>query len=179
MKTTITGRKLDVSDRSKEKIEKKLSKFGRFFDEDAQTNVTLSNDVKNKIRVEVTIVNRGTIFRAQESSEDMMHALDETVEALERQIRKYKTKLEKRMRPAAYETVDFLASEVQEEKEFEIVRTKHFPVKPMSTEEAILQMNLLGHTFFAFRNAETGDISVVYCRKDGRYGLLEPGEAED
>ena len=180
MKVNITGRKMTVSDAKRERIEKKLVKFGKFFDEDAQANVTLSY-VKNRQIVEITILNRGTLFRAQEMTDDFFASLDGAVEALERQMRKYKTRLEKRVHSAAYEGYDFAAEDVvEEEKEFEIVKTKRFSVKPMSVEEAILQMNLLGHSFFVFKNAESDEVDIVYRRNDGKYGLLTPdAESEE
>lgn len=174
MKLSINGRKMVVDEKLRERTEKKLAKFGRFFDEEATATVLMSEE-KSRKKVEVTILNRGTFFRAQEVSDDFHLSLDGAVESLERQMRKNKTRLEKRLHSGAYEAFAFSdASEVVEEEEFEIVRVKQFSTKPMAVEEAILQMNLLDHSFFVFKNEEGGDITVVYRRKDGRYGLLAP-----
>lgn len=177
MKIAITSRKVNLRDNFKERVEKKLSKFNRIFDEDAQANVTVTLE-KNRQTVEVTIRQNGMVYRAEQTAEEMNDALDAVVDVLGRQIRKNKCRLEKKMRAAVLD--DFLAQEEfldaddMEEKEYEIVRSKRFPVKPLDVEEAILQMNMVGHQFYMYRNAETGEINVVYKRKDGTYGLLEP-----
>ena len=123
--------------------------------------------------VEITVINNGMIFRAQERAENMNDALDKCVDSLVRQIRKNKTKLEKRMRSAAFDELND-GADVADEKEYDLVRTKHVAVKPQTVDEAILQMNMLGHEFYMFINEATGLVSVVYCRIDGGYGLLEP-----
>ena len=176
MKIAITSRKVNLRDNLKERVEKKLSKFNRIFDEDAQANVTVTLE-KNRQTVEVTIRQNGMVYRAEQTAEEMNDALDAVVDVLGRQIRKNKCRLEKKMRAAVLD--DFLAQEEldeddMEEKEYEVVRSKRFPVKPLDVEEAILQMNMVGHQFYMYRNAETGEINVVYKRKDGTYGLLEP-----
>lgn len=176
MKIAITSRKVNLRDNFKERVEKKLSKFNRIFDEDAQANVTVTLE-KNRQTVEVTIRQNGMVYRAEQTAEEMNDALDAVVDVLGRQIRKNKCRLEKKMRAAVLD--DFLAQEEldeddMEEKEYEVVRSKRFPVKPLDVEEAILQMNMVGHQFYMYRNAETGEINVVYKRKDGTYGLLEP-----
>lgn len=176
MKIAITSRKVNLRDNFKERVEKKLSKFNRIFDEDAQANVTVTLE-KNRQTVEVTIRQNGMVYRAEQTAEEMNDALDAVVDVLGRQIRKNKCRLEKKMRAAVLD--DFLAQEEldeddMEEKEYEVVRSKRFPVKPLDVEEAILQMNMVGHQFYMYRNAETGEINVVYRRKDGTYGLLEP-----
>ncbi len=127
--------------------------------------------------MEITIRQNGIVYRAEQTAEEMNDALDAVIDALGRQIRKNKCRLEKRVRSSAID--DFLAQEdmvpqEEEESEYQIVRSKRFPVKPLDVEEAILQMNMVGHQFYMYRNAETGDINVVYRRKDGTYGLLEP-----
>lgn len=172
MTITITGRKVTLKDSFKERVEKKLKKFDRFFDDEAQANVTVTLE-KNRQTVEVTIKSSGMIFRAEETQPLMEDALDKVTDALVRQIRKNKTKLEKRLRENAFDAIN-MADEVIEETDFKIVKAKKFPVKPLDVEEAILQMNMLGHEFFMFRNATTGDINVVYRREDGDYGILEP-----
>ena len=172
MNITITGRKVTLKDSFKQRVEKKSSKFDKFFDEDAQANVTVTLE-KNRQTVEVTVKSAGMYFRAEDTAYMMEDALDKVVDSLMRQIRKNKTKLEKRLRDSAFDefAVD---SVVDEETDFQIVRSKKFPIKPLDIDEAILQMNMLNHEFFMFRNAVTGEINVVYRRKDGNYGVLEP-----
>ena len=159
--------------------EKKVGKLDRYFKEDATAAITFSIE-KDRNQVEVTIRSSGTIFRVSESSSDMRASIDAAVASLERQFRKNKSRLEKRLRQGAFErTIDEaeVASFVPdgpEEGEYRIVRTKTFPIKPMTQEEAILQMNLLGHSFFAFRNEDAdGSFAVVYRRNDGDYGIIE------
>ena len=159
--------------------EKKVGKLDRYFKEDATAAITFSIE-KDRNQVEVTIRSNGTIFRVSESSSDMRASIDAAVASLERQFRKNKSRLEKRLRQGAFErTIDEaeVASFVPdgpEEGEYRIVRTKTFPIKPMTQEEAILQMNLLGHSFFAFRNEDAdGSFAVVYRRNDGDYGIIE------
>ena len=176
MKITITGRKVTLHNHFKELVEKKLSKFNRIFGEDAVANVTVTME-KNRQKVEVTIRQGGMVYRDENTSLEMNDALDEVIAALGRQIRKNKTRLEKKVRSGVLD--DFIAqedvaAEEPEETEYQIVRSKHFPVKPLDAEEAILQMNMVGHQFYMYRNASTGEINVVYRRKDGTYGLLEP-----
>jgi putative sigma-54 modulation protein len=169
MKMTISGKQMTVRPSLKELTEKKLSKFDRFFGDEAEVLVAFScrHDLQY---VEITIYYGGTIFRAEEGADTFQNAIDRAVEALERQMRKNKTRLEKRLRSGAF---DPLPGDVEEEEEGEFqIRTKYIPVKPMSVEEAILQMNLLEHQFFVFRDAETEKPSVVYRRKDGNYGLI-------
>ena len=173
MKVTVIGKKCTPRDSFIERAEKKLSKIDKFFGDDAVAKVTAKVERNAKV-VEVTINHNGVIFRAQERSDDMIDALDNCVDILIRQIRKNKTKLEKKFKSAA--PIDFseFSEPVTEEEEFELVRTKEFPLKPQSIDEAILQMNMLGHMFYMFINAETNEICVVYARKDGGYGLLIP-----
>ncbi len=177
MKITITGRKVNLRDSFKELVDKKLSKFERFFGDDAEANVTVTLE-KNRQTVEITVRSKGYIYRAEQTSDDMNDALDTAVDRLAGQIRKNKTKLDKRLkaeRPTAvYEPLEEDQPEVEEESEFLIIRSKKFQVRPMDIEEAILQMNMLGHEFFMFRNDFTNEINVVYRRHDGNYGLLEP-----
>ena len=169
MKITVSGKQMTVRTSLRELIGKKLARFDRFFGDDAEALVSFSCRHDQQY-VEITIVYNGTIFRAEEGADTFQNAIDEALEALERQIRKNKTRLEKRLRDGAFrpEPGDL---EEEEETEFHI-RTKSFPVKPMSVEEAILQMNLLEHQFFVFRDAESEKPCVVYRRKDGNYGLI-------
>lgn len=175
MKITVIGRKCTPRDSFKEHADKKLSKIDRFFGDSATAKVTATVE-KSSQTVEVTVLNEGMIFRAQAKAENMNEALDECVDLLIRQIRKNKTKLEKRLRQGAFD--DWAGAEVEEEAEFQLVRTKTVPIKPQSVEEAILQMNLLGHKFYMFRNAANESVAVVYRRDDGGYGLIEP-EADE
>ena len=172
MKITITGRKIELTQSMKDAAQKKLSKLSKFFSDDAEANVTFSIE-RERQTVEVTIYNGGMIYRAQETSSDMYAALDKVVDVIERQIRKNKTRLEKRLRANAFDKTSDFAPDFEEEKEFNIVKTKRYSLKPMSAEEAILQMNLLGHEFYLFKNAETNDNNLVYKRKNGDYGLIE------
>jgi putative sigma-54 modulation protein len=176
MKITITGRKVNLRDNFKELAKKKLSRFDRIFDEDAQATVVVTVE-KNRQTVEITVVSRGMIYRAESTDFEMNDALDQVISSLGRQIRKNKNRLDKEIHSSALDEYvqDYLHSTEDEENgEYKIVRTKHFFVKPLSVDEAILQMNMLGHQFFMFRDGATGEINVVYKRKDGNYGLLEP-----
>lgn len=174
MKIIITGKNIDVTEGLKERVTKKINKLDKFFNNETEVHVTLSVQKSRQI-VEVTIPFSGIVFRAEESNEDMYSSIDKTVDLLERQIRKNKTRLERKLHEHdfRFENVKF-AEEVPEEKDFKIVRSKRFAVKPMDVEEAVLQMNLLGHEFFMFFNADTKQVNVVYKRKDGNYGLIEP-----
>ena len=179
MKFVFTDKKVNLPAVIHRYAEKKVGKLDRFFKEDATAAVTFSIE-RDRNRVEVTIRSGGTIFRASESTSDMHASIDAAVATLERQIRKNKTRLEKRLRQDAFvrtvdaEEVSSFAPEEEEEEEFRIVRTKRFPIKHMTVEEAVLQMNLVDHTFFAFKNADDGGaFAVVYKRNDGGYGLIE------
>lgn len=176
MKITITGRKVNLRDNFKERVDKKLAKFSKMFDENAEAKVTVTVE-HNRQTVEVTIINSGMIYRVENTAEEMNDALDQVVYLLGRQVRKHKTRLAKRLRDGV---IDEYISEspeiddVQEETEYEVVKTKSLPIKPLTVDEAILQMNMIGHKFFMFENANTGIINVVYVRNDGKYGLLVP-----
>ncbi len=173
MNITVVGRKCTPRENFKERAEKKLSKIDRFFGDGASAKVTATVE-KNSQTVEITVFNDGMIFRAQARAENINDALDECVDLLIRQMRKNKTKVEKRLREGAFD--DFIAGDVEEEKEFELVRTKEIPVKPQSVDEAILQMNMLGHLFYVFLNSADDKVSVVYRRDDGGYGLIVPSD---
>lgn len=180
MKFVFTDKKVNLPNAIHAYAEKKVGKLDRFFKEDATAAVTFSLEKERLNRVEVTIRSNGTIFRVSESTSDMHASIDAAVTTLERQIRKNKTRLEKRLRQGAFERVldlDELSSfapDEPEEGEYRVVRSKRFPIKPMTRDEAILQMNLLGHSFFAFKD-EGGDgrFAVVYRRNDGGYGIIE------
>ncbi len=171
MKITIYGKQMSVRESLKALVEKKLAKFDKFFGENTEAFVTCKTRKGVKI-LEITVNYDGTVFRSEEESETFITALDRACEGLERQIRKNKTRLEKRVKRGAFLVADEEDDdEYEEEAEFEI-RVKTFPFKPMSPEEAVLQMNLVGHSFFAFTDAETGSVAVVYKKKDGNYGMI-------
>lgn len=170
MKITCTGRKVDLKDSFKDKVAKKLSKFDRFFDEGADARVTVTVE-RGRQTVEITVSNRGMIYRAEETTKDMLFSLDNAVDSLFRQIERNKTRLVKRMKPGAFETQ---ALEEAEPESFDVVRVKKFDIKPMDVKEAILQMNLLDHEFYTFLNVDSNRVCVVYRRHDGSYGVLEP-----
>ena len=175
MKFTFTEKKIKVPDEVKEYAERKVGKLDRFFRGDSTAYITFSSE-RGRYRVEVTIENNGTFYRVSELTGDMHASIDSACATLVGQIRKNKTRLEKRLREGAFEKAadeEFLPQDVPEEGEFTIVRSKRFPIKPMTAEEAILQMNLLEHEFFAFKNIDEGNaFSVVYRRNNGGYGLL-------
>lgn len=173
MKVIISGRNINISESLKETVQSKLEKLDKFFHKELEAQVTLSVE-KNRHIIEVTIPVNGSILRAEESTDDMYSSIDRVVDKLIRQLRKQKNKLENRINK--YETIRFenIRDEEEEEEEAKIVRTKRFAIKPMSSEEAVLQMELLGHSFYVFVDAETDDVNVVYKRKDGNYGLIEP-----
>lgn len=172
MKITIYGKQMTVRETLKAAVEKKLAKFDRFFGEDTEAYVTCKVRKGVKI-IEITVNYSGSTFRSEEESDTFITALDRAVEGLERQMRKNKTRLEKRMRRGAFVIAEGDDDEYVEEGEFEI-RTKTFPLRPITAEEAVLQMNLLGHDFFAFLDADSEKVCVVYKRKAGDYGLLMP-----
>ena len=171
---TVYGKQMTVRDSLREAIERKLQKFDKFFGTDADAYVTCKARKGVKI-IEITITYSGTMFRSEEESDTFLTALDRAVESLERQIRKNKTRLEKRVKQGAFVVTPEDDDEFEEEKEF-TVRTKSFSIKPMSVEEAILQMNLLKHDFYVFYHDETGKTCVVYRRRDGDYGLIIPAD---
>ena len=171
MNITVIGRKVNLRENFKELVQRKLQKFDRIFDADAEATVTVTLE-RNRQTVEITVKQRGMIYRAESSALEMNDALDDVVAALGRQIRKNKTRLERAKKVKEFELQDEYYDEPDEE--IEIVKRKTFFVKTMTVEEAILQMNLLGHAFFMFRDETSGEINVVYKRNDGKYGVLEP-----
>ncbi|MEG1432181.1 MULTISPECIES: ribosome hibernation-promoting factor, HPF/YfiA family [Eubacterium] len=175
MKFTIYGKNMHVSEGLKEALKKKFDKFDRYFGQDTEVYATFSKE-RNDQMLEVTIPMGRTILRAEERGEDMMGAIEEVVDKLEGQLRKHKTKLQKRYanEPTKFNFDELEVDESYEQSAPKVVRTKKFAVKPMSVEEATMQMELLGHDFFVFLNAETEDVNVVYMRKDGNFGLIEP-----
>lgn len=174
MKFIISGKNFDVTDALKERVNKKLGKLEKFFNPETEAHVTMSVQ-KNRHILEVTILSNGITLRAEVSGDDMYGCIDKAEDILERQIRKNKTRLEKRLHTGSFRPEYFnMDVHVEEETDFQLVRTKKFAVKPMPVDEAILQMNLLGHEFFMFSNAQTNQVNVVYKRKNGGYGLIEP-----
>lgn len=176
MNVQYVGRNIQLRDNFKDRTTAKLNRLDKYFGEDVNAVVTMSTEGNGK-RVEVTIriPGSGTILRAEESSPDMLQSVDKAVDALVSQIRKYKTKLHRRHQGSQsirFESFEDSEQTVREEDEPEIVRIKRVNMVPMSAEEAVLQMNLVGHDFFAFLDAETDTVSVVYRRKAGNYGLL-------
>ena len=170
MKITFVGRQMNVWDSTKEMTEKKLAKLDKYFDEEAAATVTFSCK-RERDNVELTIYGANTIFRGEVEDTSFQNAVDRCVEMIDRQIRKNKTRLEKRLKEGAFTLPDY--EEEYEDPEF-LIRTKEFELRPMSVEEAIMQMNLIGHQFFVFLNDEINDVSVVYKRKDDTYGLIIP-----
>ncbi len=175
MKFTFTEKKMGSSEELRAYAERKIGKLDRFFKTDSTAYVTFSIE-RGRYLAEITIQNNGLFYRASELTNDMYASVDSGVAAIERQIRKNKTRLEKRLREGSLDrsaAPAFVPVDDEEDEEFNIVRRKNFSIKPMSPEEAILQMNLLEHEFFVFRNdEEDGAISVVYRRKNGGYGLI-------
>ncbi len=170
MNITIIGRKCTPRESFRARAEEKLRKVERFFGPDATAKITATVEKNVKI-CEITLTKKNMIFRAQERSDDLEESLDKCVDSLIRQIRKNKTRIERKLRDVSFDDV---LADVVDEDEIEVVRTKSVVLKPETVEEAILQMNLLGHMFYMFRNAETDEICVVYKRNDGGYGLMEP-----
>ena len=173
MRITITGKNIELTDGIKKAVEDKLSKLEKYFTPDTDVNVTLSVE-KDRQKIEVTIPMKGNMIRSEQVSNDMYVSIDLVEEVIERQLRKYRTKLvTKKQNAEAYFTPDFMDADTEEE-EVKIVRSKKFGIKPMYPEDACVQMELLGHDFYVFINAETEDVNVVYKRKGNTYGLIEP-----
>ena len=181
MKFTFIEKKMPASDTLREYAERKIGKLDRFFKKnDTEAFVTFSTE-RGRFRAEVTLKNNGVFYRVSELTSDMYASVDSACAAIERHIRKNKTRLEKRLREGVFErdvTPVVLEPEV-EEQDFEIIRTKRFSIKPMTAEEAILQMNLLEHEFFAFKNEDDDEaFSIVYRRKKGGYGLISASDVD-
>ena len=179
MKLTFTEKRMDSSEELRADSMRKIGKLDRFFKNEADAYVTFSVE-RGRFLAEITIRSNGLFYRASELTNDMYASVDSGVAAIERQIRRNKTRLEKKLREGALDAEQIpayvSAAEEEEKDEFKIVRSKRFSIKPMSPEEAILQMNLLDHTFFMFKNAETGLVNVVYKRDEGNYAVLVPEE---
>ena len=173
MRITITGRNIDITDGLRSAVEDKLSKLEKYFTPDTDVFVTLSVE-KERQKIEVTIPVKGNIIRSEQVSNDMYVSIDLVEEVIERQLKKYKNKLVSKQQNAANVLKDCIEKQVSTDDEIQIIRTKRFGMKPMYPEDACVQMELLGHNFFVFRNAETEEVNVVYKRKGNTYGLIEP-----
>lgn len=172
MKIKVVERKVVINDNTREKLESKLLKFDKLLGESAEAVATF-NTQKDKIFLEISIRSDDMIIRAESSDPDAKTAIDKIIDVLDGQFRKYKTKLSKRIKTFTPNQYFIEPTSVEEETEFKVVKSKKFFMKPMSVDEAILQMNLLGHEFFVFTNSQTEKINIVYKRKDSNYGLIE------
>ena len=173
MKYIISGKNIDVTDGLRSAVYEKLDRLEKYFNEDTEVHVTFSVE-KDRPNMEVTIPIKGSIIRAEQVSDDMYVSIDLVTEVIERQISKHKKKLVDQAQNAAFFQKSFIEDDIVEDDEINIIRTKRFAVKPMDPEEACVQMDLLGHNFFVFRNSETDEVNVVYKRKGNTYGLIEP-----
>ena len=173
MRYTITGRNIEITDGLKKAVEEKLHKLEKYFTADTEARITLSVQ-KEAHKIEVTIPTKQGLIRAEEVSQDMYVSIDKVQDIIEKQIKKFKNKLIDKKQAAMSFSDFFINDEVNDEDEIKIVKTKRFSIKPMDPEEACLQMELLGHDFYVFRNAVSDEVCVVYKRKDGKYGIIEP-----
>ena len=174
MRYTISGRNIEVTPGLKAAVEKKIGKLEHFFTPDTEVIVALSAQ-KDRQKIEVTIPVKGNTIRAEESSTDMYVSIDLVVDVIERQIRRYKTRIMNQKHEGTSFRQEFMEMDDEvEDDEIRIIRSKKFAIKPMDVEEACIQMELLGHDFFVFRNADTFEVNVVYKRKENTYGLIEP-----
>lgn len=178
MRYNIKGKNMEIGERTKEKVSDKLDRAKKLFPEDAEATVVIKNE-KLEYIVEVTIPMSKRVVRAEVSADDMMTAVDKAVDIIERQIVRYKKRLKTQMKKntalkAEYDAINIPVDDTDDDTLYKIEKSKKFEIRPMSAEEAVMQMELLGHSFFVFRNDETELINVVYKRKDGSFGLIEP-----
>ncbi|MBQ1328685.1 MAG: ribosome-associated translation inhibitor RaiA [Eubacterium sp.] len=173
MNYIISGKNIDVTEGLRDAVYDKLGRLEKYFNEDTKVQVTFSVE-KDRQKIEVTIPMKGHIIRAEQVSDDMYVSIDMVVEIIERQVTRYKKKLVDQKQDVQYFKSDFLEEEDAADDEVKIYRSKRFAVKPMYPEDACVQMELLGHNFYVFRNAETDEVNVVYKRKGNTYGLIEP-----
>jgi putative sigma-54 modulation protein len=173
MKFVIIGRNIEITPGLKSAVEDKLGKLEKYFNEDTEVHVALSVE-KERQKIEVTIPVKGSIIRSEQVSSDMYVSIDLVEEIIERQLKKYKNKIIEKQQDAVAFSRAFVEKEVEEDDEIKIIRSKKFEIKPMYPEDACVQMELLGHNFFVFINAETDQVNVVYKRKGETYGLIEP-----
>ncbi len=172
MKTTITAKKMQIPQNFPEYAESKINtKLSKFFGDEADAKIVIS-EIRNQIVLELTVRYNSIIFRAERTAEDKFVALDDAIDKIIRQIRRNKTKIEKRLKDNAFK--EAFIETVPETADYEVIKRKKFKMRPMDTDEAILQMNMLGHNFFMFMNGNTGEINVVYKRSEGNYAVLEP-----
>ena len=172
MRIVIVGKNIDVTSSLKETVEEKIGKLDRYFSPDTEVHVTLSVE-KERHKIEVTIPVKGSIIRSEQVSNDMYISIDMVEEVIEKQLKKYKAKLISKSQAGSF-SQDYVEREDLDDEEIRIVRSKRFGFKPMYPEDACVQMELLGHNFYVFRNAETDEVNVVYKRKGNTYGLIEP-----
>ena len=173
MKFIIIGKNIEVTPGLKAAVEDKIGKLEKYFTKETEVHVTLSVE-KDRQKIEVTIPVKGNIIRSEQVSSDMYVSIDLVEEIIERQLKKYKSKLADKQKGAGFFQEDFFEKEYMEDEEIQIVRSKKFDIKPMYPEDACIQMELLGHDFFVFVNAETDEVNVVYKRKANTYGIIEP-----
>lgn len=173
MKYIISGKNIEITPGLRSAVEDKIGKLERYFTEGTEVHVTLSVE-KERQKIEVTIPVKGNIIRSEQVSNDMYVSIDLVEEIIERQLKKYKNKLVDQKQSAGYFKQEYIDKEYMEDEEVKIIRSKKFDIKPMYPEDACIQMELLGHSFFVFCNAETEQINVVYKRKGNTYGLIEP-----
>ena len=173
MKFVIVGKNIEVTPGLRSAVEDKIGKLEKYFTSETEAHVTLSVE-KERQKIEVTIPVKGSIIRSEQVSNDMYVSIDLVEEIIERQLKKYKNKLVDQKQSAGFFKQEFIDKEYMDEEEIKIIRSKKFDIKPMYPEDACIQMELLGHNFFVFRNAETEAVNVVYKRKGSTYGLIEP-----
>ena len=173
MKFVIVGKNIEVTQGLKAAVEEKIGKLEKYFNPETEIHVTLSVE-KERQKIEVTIPVKGSIIRSEQVSNDMYVSIDLVEEIIERQIKKYKNKLIDQKQSAGFFILEFIEKDYMDDEEVKIIRTKKFDIKPMYPEDACVQMELLGHSFFVFFNAETEQVNVVYKRKGNTYGLIEP-----
>ena len=173
MNLVISGKNIDITEGLRSAVEEKIGKLERYFTDSTEVHVTLSTE-KNRQKIEVTVPMKGSIIRAEETSTDMYVSIDLVEEVIERQLRKYKNKLIDKAQNAVQLSKAFIEEDAYEDEDIRIIRSKKFEMKPMDPEEACVQMELLGHNFFVFRNSESDEVNVVYKRKGNTYGFIEP-----
>ncbi len=173
MRITLSGKNIEVTEGLRQAVEDKLSKLERYFTPETDIIVTLSVE-KERQKIEVTIPVKGNIIRSEQVSNDMYVSIDLVEEVIERQLKKYKNKIIDQKQAAPNFQKEYIDKEVDEDEDIKIIRTKRFDIKPMYPEDACVQMELLAHNFFVFKNAETEEVNVVYKRKGNTYGLIEP-----
>lgn len=173
MKFIISGKNIDVTEGLRNAVQDKIGKLEKYFTPETEAHITLSVE-KERQKIEVTIPVKGNIIRSEQVSNDMYVSIDLVEEIIERQLKKYKNKLVDQKQANSFFRQEYIEKDYMDEEEIKIIRTKHFDIKPMYAEDACIQMELLGHSFFVFVNAETDLVSVVYKRKGNTYGLIEP-----